>query len=189
MSGRKIVFLDMDGVMNDVSWRSQASLIYDNECSIEVGEIALPEDENTKFDSFEFDKRSVSPSNVFNLYMMDKDLRVLDKELRGSFEIVISSSWRRWRSVEEMQEILQSAFPPFKNKVVDRIFIPTSAPEDRGKFVADWIEEHLDLSVDKYVILDDIPFQGFESMNFVQTSDFDGGFTYQKMMEAIKFLR
>jgi len=77
-------------------------------------------------------------------------IRVLNEIVtRGGADVVVSSTWRYGKTVEELQKLLEAE--GFTGCVLDKT--PTGAPgADRGEEIAAWLAEH---SVAGYVIIDD----------------------------------
>src|SRR5207247_6240943 len=77
-------------------------------------------------------------------------IRVLNEIVtRGEADVVVSSTWRYGKTVEELQKLLEAE--GFTGCVLDKT--PTGAPgADRGEEIAAWLAEH---SVAGYVIIDD----------------------------------
>ena len=64
-------------------------------------------------------------------------------------DVVVSSTWRHGRTVDELQEILEAA--GFTGRVVDKTPVIAKGA-DRGEEIAAWLTEH---PVPGYVIIDD----------------------------------
>jgi hypothetical protein len=77
-------------------------------------------------------------------------IRVLNEIVAGAgAEVVVSSTWRHGKSVDELQEMLEAE--GFIGCVIDTT--PTGAPgAGRGEEIAAWLAEH---AVSGYVIIDD----------------------------------
>jgi Leucine-rich repeat (LRR) protein len=155
-----VIFLDIDGVLFDT--RKQASIL-------QKTTQLFPNSETSEFNSYHLDTAAshlFEPSAVSNLEALIKDVQ--------NVGIVISSSWREKRSVEQLQEILQKhAFAkciigktPDDNDIEFENFI--SDLKGRAKEIAYWLSKHLEILY--FVILDDIDIGLSESFpnNFVR---------------------
>jgi hypothetical protein len=68
---------------------------------------------------------------------------------RGRADVVVSSTWRYGKTVDELQAMLNAA--GFRGRVLDKT--PVGPPgASRGEEIAAWLAEH---PVDGYVIVDD----------------------------------
>lgn len=120
----KVIFLDFDGVLN-----STQSAIYHVR-------------KNTQYDTLFFgDWCPISFSNF---------IRILDA--MPDVKIVISSSWRCGRTLDELKDILQGqgVKPSF---VIDTTKAHSDRGTERGWEIQDWLDAHPEVT--KYVILDD----------------------------------
>ena len=76
-------------------------------------------------------------------------IRVLNEIVaRGEAEVVVSSSLRYGRTVDQLQAMLEA--DGFTGRVVDKT--PSVRGGERGEEIAAWLAEH---AVDGYVIIDD----------------------------------
>lgn len=73
---------------------------------------------------------------------------ILDKT---GAKIVVSSTWRKSRSVDELQEILKRYVP--NAKVLDKT--PICSSRIRGEEIFSWLKNHHILQFDRFVIIDD----------------------------------
>lgn len=110
----KILFLDIDGVLNSVEDRR-----YNREMGIET-----PVD-------------FVVPIRV--KYLHD----IIDAT---GCKIVISSTWRLTHSLEEIGKILQT------NEIIGKT---EDKHADRGRQILNWLNDHKDLNVERFIIVDD----------------------------------
>lgn len=93
-------------------------------------------------------------------------------------KVVVSSTWRRYHSVEELQKLLESR--GFRGEVIGK------TPElwcYRGAEIQDWLYEHLE--VEQFVILDDDNDMEKLAVKMVQM-DPDKGLTEADVDEAVK---
>ena len=120
-----------------------------------------------------------------------KAIKNLNKLIRlTDAKIVISSTWRLFHKVENLQKIFK------KQKVKGEIISTTSVEkatleEDipRGKKIADWLEQHSD--VEQYVIIDDdvqADCIQFHPYNCVETSYKRGFASEDRFNEALAIL-
>jgi hypothetical protein len=97
-------------------------------------------------------------------------------------KIVVSSSWRVSRSVEELKDL-------FKSKIISSIMIDKteSFSNTRGEEIQRWLDEHPEVT--QYVIVDDdSTMTERQKENFVKTSPLHG-FQYGDMLWAERILR
>ena len=184
----KIIFLDIDGVLNHEIW-------YKKRMEIKQGTDA--KDWSDQYPFYEFDPVSV---NFLNLIV----------EKTGA-KVVVSSTWRHGRRVEDLQNILKSV--GFNGEVIDttpslnaRIGKdPAGYTVPRGCEIDWWLknkgdfqrinwskerqQEYIDKSkVKNYVILDDDSDMLYSQReHFVQTS-FKDGLSEKKAIKAIEIL-
>lgn len=137
-----IVFLDFDGVLNSQSSAFLAML--DVKASDSPFNIASP--------------------NPVCVALFDHMIRICDAH------IVVSSSWRQGRTVEELRDVLRDEF---KMASFDRVIGKTrinDLGDIRGDQVDDWLMCHRE-KVDNFVILDDdTDFHDHHEANFVNTN-------------------
>ena len=168
----KIIFLDMDGVMNSV----QSSTFYYDFMGEKSNwfKIYLPE-ENDDFGIYHSEICPMALSNMRYLLKQYPDIK-----------IVISSTWRRGRSVEYFNKLFKYLKMIDKDLVIDKT--PIMSGHDRGEEIDDWLERNKKLNIENFVILDDdsdmAMFLGTD--HFVQT-DNKIGFDYIAMQKVDKF--
>lgn len=138
----KFIFLDIDGVLNNLTWlRSEEHLL-----------IPKTLDNNSRNPHYWFEPRAVE--------LLNEIIR------KTNAHIVVSSSWRIGKSVEQLQNIFREvgiiSLPIDKTPRLG--FISTddgySASVPRGNEIKAWMEMNKDILGDKmtkvkYVILDD----------------------------------
>ena len=136
----KIIFLDIDGVMNH-------QLFYKEE---KEKNIDYSKETSQEYDSRQFDPRCMELLN-----------HIIEKT---GAKVVVSSSWRSGRTVEDLQDLLQGV--GFKGEVIGKTPHLFFANKDydksvpRGCEIKAWLETNKGILGDKmtkvrYVILDD----------------------------------
>jgi len=166
----KIIMLDIDGVVNSY----QSSYWYRKMLGHEEDDWVNYKTEDTgEFNTYEKQLCPLACGNLRQLLEYHPDAR-----------IVISSTWRRGREIDWFNRL----FKHFKIFEEDKVIGKTpSMNTDRGFEIKHWLDNHTDLIIKEFVILDDDgdmgPYCG--TKNFVQT---DGrvGFDYRKMEEVDK---
>lgn len=158
----KILFLDFDGVLN-----SQASFIYERR------------------------RRRKDPSIESNIsstlcHICTSNLQYIIEHV-PDLKIVISSSWRRGNTLEELKEILAS-YGVDSSIVVDVTPYTWDDIEGnyRGNDIKAWLEKHQDVT-DFVIVDDDSDMEPFMS-NLVQTS-WNTGLTFDNAMTIIRKLK
>ena len=126
----KILFLDMDGVVNKGA-------------------------DNASPDRYRYNDKWSNPSDRFDLYYVDKELAARVSTLVADFDlhIVSTSTWRCGKTVEEFKELLNNRFLPG-----DRLIGFTPDRELEGMTRADEIRYFLlncEANIERYIILDD----------------------------------
>ncbi len=160
----KLLFLDMDGVVNKGS-------------------------DNAKPDRHKYSDRWSNPADRFDLYYVDPILAASVSKLVLDFDlqIVSTSTWRCGKTVEDFRELLSNRFLPGEKLVG---FTPNG--EADGMTRADEIRYYLlncGFTVERYVILDDEIKANYstKSGRFFQTS-FYKGYTDAIDREVRRFL-
>ena len=141
--GTKVIFLDIDGVLNyQLMWEEKVQHLRHKE---------LPAD---------------TPKGAHDI--CEKKVKLLNELIRSTdAKVVVSSSWRKNRSVESLQEVLDyKGFKgeiigktPYLNFAFDESF-PYNYSVPRGCEIKAWLETNkvklnTKMSKVKYVILDD----------------------------------
>lgn len=152
----KIVFLDIDGVLN-----SHQSDLYHNSFSQE----------------FTMEKRlcPIATSNLKELLTIHPDIK-----------IVVSSTWRRSRSIEQLGEIL-SYYKIDKNVVLSKTNYDGPG-EIRGLKIKKWLQDNQHLDISHFVILDDDGDMDefVNTHHFIQTNS-KVGFDYLSLEKALVY--
>jgi len=162
----KVIFLDMDGVMN--SW--QSSYWYKEMLGHKEEEWVnyRAEDIDKEDDEFSEYSKQLCPIACANLRSILEDY--------PDTRIVISSTWRRGRTIEWFNKL----FKMFKIIKEDRVIGKTDVMpgEERGYEIEEWLKS-TEETVEEFVILDDDGDMGpyCNTPQFVQT-DGKVGFDY-----------
>lgn len=178
----KVIFLDIDGVLNSEDWYKK------------------------RFE--EVDKALISSMHPFYEFdpLLVQNLNRIVKETGA--KVVVSSTWRKKRSVEELQEILEKV--GFEGEVIDKTpyfggiggfgyTVPRGCEiewwvENQGYRRINWSKERLQEEMQKskvknYVILDDDSDMLFSQReHFVQTS-WKSGLDASSVERAIRILK
>lgn len=163
----RVLFLDFDGVLNS----EQSKVFWQNIKDQAAFEEEMKTSSGGILEQIAMEFCPIALSNLEELIRRTHDLK-----------IVISSSWRVSRSVQELGEL-------FKSKLISNIIIDKteSFSNVRGKEIQKWLDEHTD--VEQYVILDDDQIMTEQQKeNFVKTSVLHG-FQYGDMLWAERILR
>ncbi len=197
----KIIFLDVDGVLNAPKRYLQSLKVNSNE---EIHKI------------FELDRNKVIQSFYFNIEYYDNLARIC-KETDA--KIVMSSSWKSYfekndydimvtKSMIETNKAFKNSykhnkekFPWFNQDAFILLVLfqerniefidttPNSHSGCRGLEIKTWLEEHQDLDIENYIIIDDEMFDikdYFDESHIVDTDYASGaGLTKEKTEEAI----
>ncbi len=153
MTPMKVIFLDFDGVLNSDPW------IWE-QCKKPGGQEKV--------------LREVGPEFVALLNQLVE---------RSGAKVVVSSSWRIIYTDDKLQEILNTA--GFKGEVIgstkslfrrspERIYSEEKQVE-RGEEIQVWLNEHTELGVKSFVILDDSDdMSHLRKTHFVHTNPMEG---------------
>lgn len=153
----KVLFLDIDGVLNTVGGELGLRLFYN------IGE---------------------SEKSFLNKYTIPLDpacLYYLRKIVEDTgCKIVVSSTWRHGETVESMQSWFNCAL--LKDAIIDKTpsFTSTSHPElkdrkgrvQRGEEIKWWLDQHPEVT--RYAVLDDDTDMDIVDKNFFKTCSWDG---------------
>lgn len=120
-----------------------------------------------------------------------KAIKNLNKLIRlTDAKIVISSTWRLFHKVEDLQKIFKKQ--KVKGEIVSTTSVEKATLEEdipRGKKIADWLEQHS--NVEQYVIIDDdvqADCIQFHPYNCVETSYKRGFASEDRFNEALAIL-
>lgn len=165
----KILFLDMDGVLNDAAFFEWVKV--SNKKWLQMNDL------NRRLATH------INPINAMNLLYVLKE----DKDVR----VVISSTWRKHFNLKELQYMLGKLGIP-KEKIIGKTGIPPpgkyegTGPEDiqRGDLCLKWANENL-IDRENFVCVDDD--NDFDSVRdrFVRTN-YKNGFIRTKAEEVLK---
>lgn len=165
----KVIFLDIDGVLNS----RQSTTFWHNRRDQEQWENNMYQSwKGTLREYIAMEFCPIALSNLEELIRRVPDVKV-----------VVSSTWRMGETVESLKKI----FSPSK-LVSDAIIDSTPVFRDgpRGNEIQDWIDKHPDIT--HYVILDDSSdMLDSQKENFVHTSSLHG-FIYGDMISAARIL-
>ena len=160
----KILFLDMDGVVNKGR-------------------------DNASPDRYHYNDKWSNPSDRFDLYYVDPELAARVSALVADFDlrIVSTSTWRCGKTVDEFRELLNNRFLPG-----DRLIGLTPDGESMEMTRADEIRYfllHYEEDIERYVILDDEIKANYSTPKgrFFQTS-FYNGYTAKVDNQVRKYL-
>ena len=172
----KVIFLDVDGVLNS----HQSATFWHSKRDQETWETSMYKEWEGTIK--EYIAREFCPIALSNT-------EELVRQVPG-VKIVVSSTWRLGETVETLKKILYPA-----KLVADAIIDVTpsfhrrnDAGEQmtRGHEIQDWLNRHPE--VDKYVIIDDdSDMLDSQKENFVKTSGFHG-FQHLDMLWALRIL-
>ena len=160
----KILFLDMDGVVNKGT-------------------------DNASPARYRYNDKWSNPSDRFDLYYVDPELAARVSALVNDFNlrIVSTSTWRCGKTVDEFKELLNNRFLPG-----DRLIGFTPDGESKGMTRADeicYFLQHSEANIERYVILDDEKKANYSTSKgrFFQTS-FYKGYTEKIDIRVRKYL-
>ena len=150
----KIIFLDYDGVVNNLVFKRPSG-----------------EPTYTCYDN----KGLFKPIKIFNKWFFLKDRRVNDMQAIGwlnllireipDIRIVVTSTWRRRK---DFDKCLYRA--GFKGEIIDKTdYLQTS----RANEIQKWLDDNKKLDIEDYIILDDEYIAGFDN-HLIQTNTMDG---------------
>lgn len=146
----KVIFLDIDGVLNNGNTFSSQ-----REALIEEA----------------IDKDGLSFSDAMAKYMIEKhlvdNLNSIVNETGA--KIVISSTWRKGSSIDRLQYIFN--LHGFVGEIIDKTPVLDTF---RGTEIQKWLDENKQLGVEKFIILDDDDDMGYLDYCLVQTCFVDG---------------
>ncbi len=128
---RKVIFLDVDGVLNSVGFLDDWW----------INTRMAPGYNSEDFNQSQFDPKAVA--------LLEK----LVNEVPG-VEIVISSSWRVLHTLPEIRNFIKTAGGLKASSVIIDQTPQHQGYSIRGREVKEWVDEHLD-EFDRYVIFDD----------------------------------
>jgi hypothetical protein len=160
----KVIFLDFDGVLNCKAYF---------EACLDRGSEPTTSDEDSEASAL--DPEALSRLN-----------RIVEAT---DAKVVVSSSWRHGRSVEQLETLLRSR--GFRGAVHDKTMDWSTtesgifAGEQRGDEIREWLDRHP--QVDAYVVLDDDNDMDAVRERFVQT-DMHGGGLQDSHVERVIFM-
>lgn len=152
----KVIFLDYDGVVNNLVF-------------------IRPNGEPT-FNYY--DRKSLfKPFKIFGKYFFLRDRKVNDKQAIGwlnlickkfNAKVVVTSTWR---TRKDYDKCLYRA--GFKGEVIGRTDW-LSITKGRGLEIQKWLDDHKDLKIEDFIILDDDADMCHLMDHLIQTNSYDG---------------
>lgn len=159
----KIIFLDIDGVLNNKDTYTT---------SRERKISAAQELEGLSFEDI-IERFMIEPHLVEHLNKIVEQTRA---------KIVVSSTWRKGRSIEQLQSALE--YHGFKGEVISKT--PTLETY-RGTEIQKWLDENAELNVINFIIIDDDSDMLHLSDKLVQCRFVDG-LTHREVESSIEAL-
>lgn len=158
----KVLFLDFDGVLNS----EQSKIFWRNQKDQTTWEQEMKTYEGGMLEYIAKEYCPIALSNLEELLRRNTDLK-----------IVVSSSWRVSRTVQELKELFLSKL--ISDAIIDKT---ESFHNVRGIEIQKWLNEHLEVT--RYVIVDDDSNMIDSQIdNFVKTSSLHG-FQYGDLLWA-----
>lgn len=162
----KVIFLDFDGVLNSL----QSRVFWENLKDQAAFEEQMKTSSGGILEQIAMEFCPIALSNLDELIRRTPNLK-----------IVISSSWRASRSVEELKELFVSKL--IQGAIIDKT---ESFSNIRGEEIQKWLNEHPEVT--NYVILDDDQsMTDAQKENFIKTSPLHG-FQYGDLLWAERIL-
>lgn len=158
----KIIFLDMDGVMNGYPFLDS---IPDRPLS------GFHEKENRTWW-----EEMINPKCVERLQTIVEATEA---------KVVLSTSWRMFWEPDEMQEMLEDK--GFAGEIIGKTPRRGFSGGRRGQEIQQWLDD-TDLDIEAYVALDDCAFMYPVTDRWVQTSEDRNGITDEEAQQAIDML-
>ncbi len=163
----KIIFLDFDGVLNSL----QSFKYWDKKRNQQDWEKDLRDAQVSLLEYMADEFCPICVNNVEELIIRTPGVK-----------IVVSSSWRVGRTIEDLKQILKFS-PTIGDAIID---VTESLHSKRGNEIQKWLDEHPEVT--DYVILDDdSDMLDSQQKNFVKTA-FMHGFQYGDMLWALRVL-
>lgn len=173
----KVLFLDIDGVLNSENWAGYRLYCIKNNMYDRVLNFIDTNDENTEHTLTMIDDRAIANLN-----------RIVEET---GCKVVLSSSWRSSRESENVftQYILKlKGFKYELYGVTPRLWHKEFGTQ-RGEEIQSWMNKELEKNeIESYVILDDDSDMLPEQMNNFIHVDANIGLTYSDVCKAIKIL-
>lgn len=161
----KVLFLDIDGVLNSHRWYAES-----------IGKLNV--EQRNAMTRRDHDLLQIDPTAVANL---EQIVNAFD-----DIEIIVSSTWRRLHPLAEIRDFISTRGGKKSSTIIagKTCFMPNKM---RGYEIEEHVSQFLD-SGDTYVILDDdTDMLASQKKHFVHTQHFEG-LTLEKAQEAIKVL-
>lgn len=148
----KVLFLDIDGVLNVPA----AELGYRYGLGLKIERYFKDEDNTPPFHRNTY---TWCPSSLYNLY------RIIEET---GTKVVISSTWRRGKSLEHMKSWFKVDF--LKDAVIGKT--PIINEKQRGDEIAYWLSEHKEVT--NFAVVDDDSDMDAVRKHFFKTDGFIG---------------
>lgn len=154
----KIVFLDIDGVLNSDDWYKSGEA-----------------------------KKAYEKTKIVSDYHFDPNAWKLVEKLliETGAKIVLSSSWRNYNLEATLNDFKGTNFEVLNKYIVG--ITPRSALRHRGNEIKTFIET-TDIKIDKYVIIDDDTDFNTEQLPYFVRTDWFHGITEENYKKAKKIL-
>jgi len=154
----KVVFCDIDGVLNSHGSTENGRRLQDNR----TGCIYV-------------DETCFCPTAISNLNVLIEDI--------NNLWIVISSSWRVFHPLEEIRRMLAMAGFLYPWRILDK----TPRGSSRGLEIAKWLETNAEkYEVRSFFAIDDDDFDMDPIKSYLVHTDGDSGFTWKHVKEIKK---
>ena len=154
----KIVFLDIDGVLNSDDWYKSGEA-----------------------------KKAYEKTKIVSDYHFDPSAWSLVEKLliETGAKIVLSSSWRNFTLESTLKDFTGTKFEVLNKYIVG--ITPRSRLRNRGKEIETFIK-NTDIKIDKYVIIDDDTDFNTEQLPYFVRTDWFQGITEENYNKAKKIL-
>ena len=173
----KVLFLDIDGVLNSQNWFGYMQYCIKNNMYDRVLNFVDTNDENTEHKLTMIDNRAIANLN-----------RIVEET---GCKVVLSSSWRSFRESDNAFTEYILKLKGFKYElygVTPRIWVKEFGTQ-RGEEIQLWMNKESEKNeIESYVILDDDSDMLPEQMNNFIHVDSNIGLTYKDVCKAIKIL-
>lgn len=154
----KIVFLDIDGVLNSDDWYKSGEA-----------------------------KKAYEKTKIVSDYHFDPNAwKWVEKLLiETGAKIVLSSSWRNFTLESTLKDFVGTKFEVLNKYIVG--ITPRSRLRHRGKEIEEFIQ-NTDIKIDRYVIIDDDSDMNTEQLPYFVRTDWFHGITEENYNKAKKIL-
>lgn len=170
----KIIFLDIDGVLNHQRFFKERFDARKQDKLLEKKDGKL-----VKKSEIDFYAEEIDPESVENLNELIENTGA---------KVVISSTWRLGKGIEELQAILEKK--GFKGEIIGKTPVGCGCCQ-RGNEIHQWLEDNRDIvgeSSHDYIILDDdSDMLYWQRNNFINVDQYVG-LTPKQVYKATRFL-